>query len=445
MALVTTKEKSQQSLSGDDLFKSVRSFFTEIPDHRAANTSYPLVDALMSCFSIFSLKSPSLLAHEHFIATKSMKNNFSTIFGVKHMPSDTQMRTIVDAVDTTQLQDSLTKTLKLAEEAGLIDNYRYLDDNLIISIDGTCFFCSNSIKCDCCQVKKRKKGMEYSHSMFAASIVHPDKKQVLPIAPEPITKQDGKSKNDHELNAAKRLLQRLKKDHPGLKVTIVADGLFSKGPLIKLVLQLGFNYIISAKPKDHKYLFECFDKKEFFGIVDEALGAKRPVIERMTIKRGDMTHIFEFANDMSLNQTHHDLKVGFIKYWEISKKGTQHFTWVTNHRITKQNVFKLMKAARVRWKIENETFNTLKNQGYHFEHNFGHGTQNLSNNMAIIMMNVFLVDQIQEICCKLFRQIKDQKLSRRFMWELFRSYFVSIPFTSWSALLSFAVGNIPTG
>ncbi len=64
---------------------------------------------------------------------------------------------------------------------------------------------------------------------------------------------------------AGRTLKLLREKHPDLKVTIVADGLFSKGPLIKPVLQLDFNYIISAKPKDHKYLFECFDKKEFFG------------------------------------------------------------------------------------------------------------------------------------------------------------------------------------
>jgi hypothetical protein len=156
LALVTTKEKLQQGLSGDDLFKSVRSFFAAVPDHRAANASYPLVDALMSCFSIFSLKSSSLLSHEYFIASKSMKNNFSTIYGVKQMPSDTQMRTIIDKVETSQLQDSLTQTLKLAEQAGLLDGYRFIDDNLVISIDGTGFFCSNSIKCDCCQVKKRK-------------------------------------------------------------------------------------------------------------------------------------------------------------------------------------------------------------------------------------------------------------------------------------------------
>jgi hypothetical protein len=104
-----------------------------------------------------------------------------------------------------------------------------------------------------------------------------------------------------------------------------------------------------------------------------------------------------------------------------------------------------MKAARARWKIENETFNTLKNQGYHFEHNYGHGTKNLSNNMAIIMMNVFLVDQIQEICCNIFIQIRDLRRTRRSMWEAIRSCFGWVPVSSWSALLLVIRTEFSTG
>ncbi len=352
------------------------------------------------------------------------------------------MRAVLDNVETFHLQDSLTQTLKQAQQAGLLDNYKWLGDNLIVSIDGTCFFCSSSVKCDNCQTKNRKDSLEYSHSMFAASIVHPEKQQVLPIAPEPIVKQDGKAKNDHELKAAERLLRRLKNDHPDLKVTIVGDGLFSKGTLIKLTLELGFNYIFSAKPKDHKCLFESFDKKEPFAGVDHIAGAKRPVIEKFSIKDKGVTHIFEFANNMPLNLSHPDLDVGFVKYWEVSKKGTQHFTWVTNHKITKINVFKLMKAARARWKIENETFNTLKNQGYNFEHNYGHGKKNLSNNMAIIMMNVFLIDQIQEICCKIFQQIRTISRTRKFMWEMYKSHFLCVELSSYDELLALTLRRL---
>ena len=49
----------------------------------------------------------------------------------------------------------------------------------------------------------------------------------------------------------------------------------------------------------------------------------------------------------------------------------------------------LMWGGRARWKIENETFNTLKNQGYHFEHNYGHGYQHLSVVLAMLMLLAF--------------------------------------------------------
>jgi hypothetical protein len=63
-----------------------------------------------------------------------------------------------------------------------------------------------------------------------------------------------------------------------------------------------------------------------------------------------------------------------------------------------------MRGGRARWKIENETFNTLKNQGYEFEHNYGHGYKNLSVNLAFLMMLAFLVDQAQLLTSKVVQQ-----------------------------------------
>ena len=54
----------------------------------------------------------------------------------------------------------------------------------------------------------------------------------------------------------------------------------------------------------------------------------------------------------------------FAEYWEIHPYGrVQHFSWITDLAVTPVTVMPLMRYGRVRWKIENETFNTLKNQG----------------------------------------------------------------------------------
>jgi len=60
----------------------------------------------------------------------------------------------------------------------------------------------------------------------------------------------------------------------------------------------------------------------------------------------------------------------------------------------------IMRIGRACWRIENETFNTLKNPGDQFEHHFGHGHQH----MITVLMRTFLMDQIQQRCCHLFPQ-----------------------------------------
>jgi len=138
---------------------------------------------------------------------------------------------------------------------------------------------------------------------------------------------------------------------------------------------------------------------------------------------------------MPLNESRSDVRVHFIEYWEVSEKKVQHFSWVTDFRVTKYNVYKLMRGGRARWKIENETFNTLKNQGYNFDHNYGHGEQNLSVVLATLMMLAFLVDQTQQLCCGLFRAVWHQLGSKRLLWERLRALFFDYALESMWQLL----------
>jgi hypothetical protein len=107
---------------------------------------------------------------------------------------------------------------------------------------------------------------------------------------------------------------------------------------------------------------------------------------------------------------------------------TQHFCWITDFTVTTANVFELMRGGRARRKIENETFNTLKNQGYHFEHNYGHGHQHLSANFALLMMLAFLVDQVQQLASPLFQAVLQKEGSRKQLWEHIRALFYTLEF-----------------
>ena len=98
-----------------------------------------------------------------------------------------------------------------------------------------------------------------------------------------------------------------------------------------------------------------------------------------------------------------------------------------------------MRGGRCRWKIENETFNTLKNQGYQFEHNFGHGKRNLHTIFALLMMLAFLIDQVQEAACGLFQKAMEHRKTRRAFWEKMKALFYNYFIDSWQDLFT-AIG-----
>jgi hypothetical protein len=252
--------------------------------------------------------------------------------------------------------------------------------------------------------------------------VHPDHKAVFPLAPEPILKQDGAKKNDCERNAAKRLLVDLRREHPHLKLIVIEDGLASNAPHIRLLKQLDLRFILGAKPDDHTFLFEW---------VKTTPGTA----EYTVVDKARTRHRFRYLNNVPLNDANFELKVNFLEYWETKPNGkVTHFSWVTDFPVDPNNLMTLMRGARARWKIENETFNTLKNQGYHFEHNFGHGNQNLSTVLMHLMMLAFLIDQIQQRCCRLFQTAVTAARSKTRFWHLLRSFFDGFLVPDWETL-----------
>jgi hypothetical protein len=89
------------------------------------------------------------------------------------------------------------------------------------------------------------------------------------------------------------------------------------------------------------------------------------------------------------------------------------------------------RGGRAKWKIENETFNTLKNQGYNFEHNFGHGYKHLTTIFAMLMFLAFMIDQIQQFSCGLFQMALEAMESKTRLWVRMRAYFMTLFIDSW--------------
>ncbi len=407
----------RKKLSASGLFRVVHAGLEKIKDVRSDNQKVSLADAAMSAFAIFSLKDPSLLAFDERRTTDA---NLKRVYGLKTVPCDTQMRTILDEVDPGDLRPRYKEVFQELQRGQVVQKLMFMEGCYLLSLDGTGYFASSRVHCPSCLEKKSSKTGEirYAHQLLGGAIVHPDFAEVVPFAPEAIIKQDGKTKNDCERNAAKRFLENLRQDHPYLPLILIEDGLSSNAPHIAELRKHNLHFILGVKEGDHKFLFATVAQADQAGQTTEFECESEGVLHR-----------FRFINQVALNESNPDELVNFVEYWEIKSGKTQHFSWITDFNVTIDNVFQIMRGGRARWKIENETFNTLKNQGYHFEHNFGHGEKNLSVVFASLMLLAFLVDQAQQLASDLFQAVLKKEGTRIRMWEHMRALFYSFEFT----------------
>jgi hypothetical protein len=415
----------KKKLKFDPLMRLLDSQFQAFPDHRADNTRYKLADVLKSGFAMFSLKSPSLLAFKP--QSVAEQSNLHSIYRIEgDIPCDNQMRGILDPCDPQLLRPIFPLVFQLLRQAGVIKDYQYWYNYVIVSVDGVEHFSSTKVHCPSCTTRTHRDGeISYHHSGLAAVVVHPNQSEVFPLDFEPILRQDGAKKNDCERNAAKRLCEQLRERYAEMPILLVEDALYANAPHLRQIIDYGWLFIINVKPDSHESLFKQFAGRQSRGQVKEL---------RYTDEKG-IQHYYCWTTKLCLCDSATDVTVNFLLYEQTNKDGkVLRWTWVTNLPLNTRSVEKVMRAGRSRWKIENETFNTLKNQGYHFEHNYGHGQQHLATILALLMMLAFLVDQIQQHCCPVFRQLWQGLGTKSKLWFSLRSLFHSLLFKSMATL-----------
>lgn len=410
-----SRRNVRKHLNADTLLSRVRQDFQKIPDRRADNAKISLDDALMSALAMFQLKDPSLLAFDK--RRKKEPENLHTVFGIAAIPCDSQMRTILDPLDLSSLRAPFCSVFRQVQRGKDFEKMAFYDGHYLLSGDGTGYYSSSKVASPYCLSKKSKNGdVLYYQQIYAASFVCPDCKVVIPTFPEVITRQDGSTKDDCERNAAKRYYKKFRQEHPHLKVIVVEDGLSSNGPHIRDLQRHNLRFVLGAKPGDHVSLFTQLNQAAKDGNTTD--------INFLDPDDRKKAHFFRFMNQVPLNKSNPDLLINVLEYWQIDKdEKITKFSWVTDIPITEENVFQLMRAGRARWKVENETFNTLKNQGYNLGHNYGLGKKNLSAVFTILMMLAFLIDQVQQLSCWLFQEALQEAESKRYLWENIRGFF----------------------
>ena len=426
----------RQSLSAPGLIGTLRERFAAVPDaRRRGSVRHAMADALGAAFAMFHLKFPSMLGFDDAAhADPRLIHNLSTLYRLDSVPSDTQMREILDAVPPEALRPAFEAIHHDLQRGGALEDFKSLEGRYLLAIDGTGCFCSTKVGCPHCLVKKRSKGTvtEYSHQAVGAAIVHPDKKgQALALAVEPITSADGARKNDCERAAVKRLLDYIARAFPNRRFLITEDALAANGPHLEALASHRMDFMIGVKPGNSLAFATEIIRRQSAG---ELVQWQSAVAEDGSVSG------YRFTHEVPINATHDDLLVNYLEWWEIDKHGRQKvFTWVTNLPITPENVFDLARSARARWRIENEVFNTLKNQGYEYGRNYGHGSRYLSSTLGAMTMLAFLVDQAQEQACRVFAEARARCRTKKGLWERMRAMVQTFRLPNWETMMALLI------
>jgi hypothetical protein len=361
-----------------------------LPDSRRTghNFLYPLTDVVKSAFGVFFFQHPSMLDYQRKMQDKHRRNNMASIFGVKQIPSDTQIRNLLDGIAPERFGSVFNESLRIADGHGVLDNFRVLDGGVLIALDGVWYHSSEKIHCKHClhKTKVDKKTKEpittYYHTVLAGTIVRPGKTEVLPVMGGFIRNEDGQDKQDCELKAMKRWISRYADEYKWLQPTFLGDDLFSNYPICQQIVESGHSFIFTCKPDSHPWLTETVN--------NSFLESK----ERKEWKGSyHMTYRYRWCNEVPIRDHRKTLLVNYV-YLEIenSKSGrvTYRNSWITNKPVDEENVERIASCGRARWKIENEHNNVLKNHGYNLEHNFGHGEAHASEMFCLLNLLAFL-------------------------------------------------------
>lgn len=407
----------------------------EIDDPRQPSpaTKIRFLDIVFSAFSVFYMQFPSFLSFQKSMEEEKGENNCRTLFGIEHIPTDNHIRKILDKVEPDSFFPVFEDLMKYCIENQILSKFHFDDLGLLLAVDGTEYYRSTKLHCDKCSVRKVKGVNHYIHSALATAFVHPDLPHVLPLPPEFIVQQDGNKKQDCERNSFRRWISM--HDHllQNASITFLGDDLYANDPGCRRILEKGHNFIFTCKPQSHKWLFDLVEHSEVQKMTDHKWTGRRKI-----------TTEYRFINGVSIKDSDDALLVNCCEYTETDESGKilRKNSYITNHKITIENIRQIIKAGRCRWKIENEAINTLKTKGYHFEHNFGHGKNQLSMTLLTLNMIAFFFHTILEYVDPAYNALRTALPSRKVFFQDITALTRYFCFPGWNEMISFMLQGL---
>lgn len=313
---------------------------------------------------------------------------------LKEMPHSDTLNYYLEKLSPDCLSDVRKRMVKSLIRMKSFNRAKLLGKYWRIIIDGTGLFYFKEKHCENCLVTtlireengKEIKVKRYYHKVLEAKLVLAPN-IVISLDTEFIENESEEvSKNDCEINAAKRLLKRLKMDYPKLPVCLQGDALYAAESIMKICNNNHWKYILTQKASRQKALAEGYD------FIQSGGGAE--TVEKIGKENGTGEYINHVETVAGKKETANMYRYSYETVNKDGGKELHEFQWITNIEITNRNLEELIEAGRGRWKIENEGFNNQKNGIYDIEH--------LNSRNSNAMKNHYLITQIADIVMQLY-------------------------------------------
>jgi hypothetical protein len=418
-----------------EFLRALRTATATFPDTRKGkNKHYTVRDAALGAFAVFFTQCPSFLAYQRDMAAHKGTSNAHTLFGLTEIPCDNQIRTLLDPVPPELLGPVFDHGFNTLVETQQLSAFRSWQKRLLVVLDGTPYFSSQHISCPQCTRQTHRNGTTtYSHRLLTPVLVAPHQNKVIPLPPEFIVPQDGQAKQDCENAAAKRGLRQYAATYRAHSLTILGDDLYATQPICEVLIEERLPFILVCKPDSHPTLYA--------ELAHRTRGKDLHQLTHSVHSASGVTHAtYHYASQLPLRASADTLYVNWCELTLTDAAGTHvlyHNTFMTQAPLTAKTVAPIVQAGRTRWKVENENNNTLKTQGYHLEHNFGHGMEHLAALLATFNLLAFLFHTLLDLLDAQYHHLRRTLVSRKTFFDDLRALTRYLCFASWTQLLTF--------
>lgn len=400
-----------------ELFKTIHHFFPDwfeqlrqIEDCRR-RSDYALSEILMAAIALFIFQQGSRNAFNNLRQEAKFKKHSWRLFKLRLPHPDTVHRVLCRLADEPleQLKQWLVKTLL---EKKALHKYRLFGQYFVVAIDATGTMHFADPHCEQCLHRTSKTGKTtYFHNVLEAKLITPNG-FAISLATEWITNPVGEyEKQDCERKAFARLAAKLKQLYPRLPICLTADGLYPYQGFVEICRTNDWAFILTFQDGNLPSVWEEV----------QALRPLSPGQHRHE-RRVQGAQVIEQAFAWVTDIDYHGHRLQWLEGIETVshlKRGEQtvtRFVHLTNLAVTAATVVGLSATGRLRWKIENEGFNTQKHLGYALQHKYARVNWQAAKNYYQCLQIGHLINQLM-VLSTTFAPLLQGKTTRRHLWR----------------------------